>query len=54
MTAEGHGGFIADTEVLAGTEQPEQAVAAVDRVAANFEEQSNRLLCTFCHAGICK
>ena len=44
VTAEGHGGFIADTEVLAGPEQPDQAVAAVDRVAANFEEEPNRLL----------
>jgi transposase len=44
VTAEGHGGFIADAEVLAGAEQPEQAVAAVDRVTGNYQQNPEQFL----------
>jgi transposase len=43
-TTERTGGFIADTEVLAGGEEPQEAVATVDRLDEQFGRRPRRLL----------
>lgn len=43
-TTERAGGFIADAEVLAGGEEPQQAVATVDQLAEDFGTRPEQLL----------
>jgi len=44
VTTEGQGGFIADADVLAGGEDPYQAVETVDRIAETFGPKPQEML----------